>query len=51
MLLSSRQNSGEYHNIKVANGTCGNMNKLRKTPANQYLIHEEIKSGLNWGQC
>jgi hypothetical protein len=49
-----RQNVGKNHNIKMANGFFENVAKLKylvMTVSNQNLIHEEIKSRLNFGNA
>jgi hypothetical protein len=51
MLLSHHQNVGQNHDIKVANRSLENVAQFKclgMTVTNQNLIHEEIKSRLNF---
>jgi hypothetical protein len=44
-LISRLQNGGHYHDIKIANRSFENVEKLRyfgKTLIDQHLIHEDI---------
>jgi di/tripeptidase len=51
ILISHNQNAGQNHNIKITNGAFENMAKFKyfgTTTTNKNVIHEEIKSRLNW---
>jgi hypothetical protein len=48
--MSCHQNIGQNHNIKIANRSFENVEKLKylgKTDDNQNLFHDKIKAGLN----
>jgi hypothetical protein len=50
MLLSPHKNSGQHHDIKIANSSFENMAQLKylgTAVTNQNLIQEEIKRRLN----
>jgi hypothetical protein len=54
MIMSRHSNSGQSHNIRIANESFENVAKfkyLRTTPTNQNDIHDEIKSRLNSGNA
>jgi hypothetical protein len=54
MIMSRHPNSGENQNIRIANGSFEKVAKFRylgTTLANQYGIHDEIKSRLNSGNA
>jgi hypothetical protein len=52
MLMSHHKNAGQDHNIKTANRSSENVAKLKylgMTATNRNLIHEEIKSPIEFG--
>jgi hypothetical protein len=54
VLLSHHQNVGQNLDIKIANGSFGNVSQFKHlgtTEANQNLIQEEIKRRLNYGNA
>jgi hypothetical protein len=54
MILSRHPNSGQNQNIRIANESSENMEKLKyfgTTLTNQNNTHDEIKSGLNSGNA
>jgi hypothetical protein len=54
MLLSSHQNAGQNHDIKIANRYFENVAQFKYlglAVTNQNLIHEEIKMRLNSGNA
>jgi hypothetical protein len=54
MLLSCHQNTGQNHDIKIANRSYENLAQFKYfgvTVTNQNLIQEEIKRRLNLGNA
>jgi hypothetical protein len=53
-LMSRSQKTGQKHNIKIANRSFEDVAKFKylgTTQTDQNCMHEEIKSGLNWGNA
>jgi hypothetical protein len=54
MLISTHQNAGKNHNIKIANRSFENTVQLKYfglTVTNQNFIHEKVRSRLNLGNA